>query len=113
MKRLISLGAAVALMLVPLAASVLAADGDTRPAPFHALSALSPGESTALTPLTDDQLASVVGAARKTNGTNGTNVAVCAACFALQITTQLNISVLSFDVEQENENVQAQGSNID
>ena len=74
MKTLISLATALALALVPLVAPVMAGDS------FHALSNLPVEEQAALTPLPDDQLASIEGEG------------VCVGCLAAVGIYQTNVS---------------------
>jgi hypothetical protein len=73
MKRLI--GVVCVLALLVAVAPAMAADV------FHAFSQLPTQERAALTPLPDDQLASIEGQA------------VCVTCVAIVIVTQLNIAV--------------------
>ena len=73
MKKVVALVAVSAFALLPLVAPVLAADESgaaTAPATFQAFSKLVVTEGPALTPMTDEQLASITAG----------QVGVCVAC---------------------------------
>ena len=94
MKKLSILSLVLALVLSivpPMAAGDESISGKT-PASFHALSRIAGGERAALTPLADDQLASI-------EGEGG-----CLVCIGVNfaVAVPINISVLSIGVTQGN-----------
>jgi hypothetical protein len=89
---IISLVLALVLSIVPpMAAGDESISGKT-PASFHALSRMPGGERAALTPLADDQLASIEGEG------------ICFVCTGVNVAVvvPINISVLSRGVTQGN-----------
>lgn len=92
MRKFVSLMAALALALPTVALA-----GDL--SPFQALSQIAAEESVMLTPMTDEQLASIEG--------EQTATGTCVACFALNIATvtQVNVAAASAATQTNASNV--------
>jgi hypothetical protein len=91
----IAIGLALALALALLTAPAMAEDN------FHALSSLPAPEQPNLTPLPDDQLASI----------EGMQVEVCIVCVQRNRTRQTNVAINAAFFNQTNLNVTSQEIN--